>query len=354
VLAIDDAATVIAARACNTLGLSLNAPEAAEAARNKYVMRTLLSAAAVRVPRFQLAHCNENPDEFNLELRYPVVVKPLLLSGSQGVIRADDRFAFAAAFRRTRSIVLGTGGEPGENHNGHILIEEYVPGDEVVLEGMLRDGILHPLALFDKPDPLIGPYFEETIYVTPSRHSDEVQRAVMSCVETACAALGLREGPIHAEARINDADAWIIEVAGRSIGGLCSRVLRFGAGAQSLEELILRAALRLDDVPEAREKRAGGVMMIPIPRAGILRRVDGLETARSVPGIEDIDITLPLKHPVVPLPEGSTYLGFIFAHGESPQFVESALREAHRRLHFEIVPRLPLKSLRQAPVRGAG
>jgi biotin carboxylase len=348
IVAIDDAATVIAARACAALGLSHNAPEAAEAARNKFTMRTMLAAAGVPVPRFRLAHCDDDPAALATEIRYPVVVKPLLLSGSQGVIRADDGPQFVAAFRRTRSIVLGTGGEPGQNHSGHVLIEDYVPGEEVVLEGMLRGGVLRVLALFDKPDPLIGPFFEETIYLTPSRHSAAVQHSVAACVTSACEALGLREGPIHAEARINDGGAWIIEVAGRSIGGLCSRILRFGTGGHSLEELILRAAIRRDDTPEPRDSRAGGVMMIPIPRAGILRQVDGIDDARSVSGVEDIEITIPLKHPVVPLPEGSTYLGFIFARGDSPEYVEAALREAHRRMHFAIVPRMPLRAIRQA------
>jgi hypothetical protein len=314
-------------------------------------MRTVLAAAGVPGPGFRLAHCDDDPAALIAAIRFPVVVKPLLLSGSQGVIRADNEREFVAAFRRTRAIVLGTGGEPGEDHSGHILVEDYIPGDEVVLEGMLTGGALHVLALFDKPDPLVGPFFEETIYVTPSRHPAGVQLAVTACVTAACAALGLREGPIHAEVRINDNGPWLIEVAGRSIGGLCSRILRFGAGEQSLEELILRAATRLDGTPEAREPGAGGVMMIPIPRAGILRQVEGLADARAVAGIEDIEITVPLKHPIVPLPEGSTYLGFIFARGDRPAEVETALREAHRRLRFTIVPRLPLKPIRKATIR---
>lgn len=342
IVAVDDAATVIAARACQELGLPHNAPEAAQAARDKNIMRRLLAAASVPGPAFRLYHSDDDAALIAPQVTYPCVVKPILLSGSQGVIRADDPQQFVAAFYRTRTIVLGTGGEPGQHHKGHIQVEDYLPGDEVVLEGILAQGCLKVLALFDKPDPLVGPFFEETIYTTPSRLPIATQQAIVDCATRACAALGLREGPIHAELRINAEGPWVVEVAGRSIGGLCARVLRFGTEHISLEELILRRAMGLDVEALQREQRAGGVMMIPIPRAGILKRVEGLQEARVVAGIEEIEITLPLQHPVVPLPEGSSYLGFIFARGETPEEVETALREAHRRLRFVIVPRIKL------------
>ena len=223
-----------------------------------------------------------------------------------------------------------------------MLVEGYIDGFEVALEGILAAGHLKLLALFDKPDPLVGPYFEETIYVTPSRLPADTQAAITACAADACAALGLREGPVHAELRINADGPWLIEVAGRSIGGLCSKTLRFGTEDMSLEELILRRAVGMDVASLQRENRAGGVMMIPIPAAGILKSVDGVEDALAVSGIEEVDITLPLQHPVVPLPEGASYLGFIFARGERPDEVEAALREAHRRLHFTIVPNMRL------------
>jgi biotin carboxylase len=342
ILSVDDGATLIAARACAVLGLSHNSPDASYAARNKYVMRQKLRAAGVPVPRFHLYHSDDDPAQVAREASYPCVVKPLLLSGSQGVIRADDPEGFVAAFRRTRSIVLCTGGEPGEGGKGHILVEDYIPGEEVVLEGILARGRLKALALFDKPDPLVGPFFEETLYVTPSRLPGAVQEAIFDCATQACAGLGLREGPVHAELRVNEAGPWLVEVAGRSIGGLCSRILRFGTADISLEEVILRQAMGMDIDALQREKRAGGVMMIPIPKAGILKRVEGLEEARAVPGIEEIDITVRPGYPLVPLPEGSSYLGFIFARGEAPAEVEEALRAAHRRLRFVIAPGIPV------------
>jgi biotin carboxylase len=342
ILAVDDAATVIAARACAELGISHNAPEASYAARNKYVMRQRLAAAGLPSPRFRLYHTDDDPRRFAHEVAYPCVVKPLLLSGSQGVIRADDAEEFVGAFNRTRAIVLATGGEPGEQRKGHVLVEDYIPGVEVVLEGILAEGRLLVLALFDKPDPLVGPFFEETIYVTPSRLPDATQQAIVAATTAACAALGLREGPVHAELRIDEGQPWIVEVAGRSIGGLCSKILRFGTEHASLEELIVRQAMGLETTSTERERRAGGVMMIPIPSAGILRRVEGLEEARAVPGVEEIDITIPLNHPLVPLPEGASYLGFIFARGKRPDEVEAMLREAHRRLRFVVTPRIPL------------
>jgi biotin carboxylase len=342
IIAVDDAATVLAARACAALGLPHNDPDAASAARDKHVMRSRLREAGLASPRFALYHTDDDPETIAPAVRYPCVVKPLLLSGSQGVIRADDPEGFVSAFWRARAIVLGTGGEPGEGRKGHLLVEDYLPGVEVALEGIMASGHLHVLALFDKPDPLEGPFFEETLYITPSRLPTAAQQAIMACATAACAALGLREGPIHAELRLNEQGPWIVEVAGRSIGGLCSRILRFGTEGTSLEELIVRRAMGMEMGTTRREERAGGVMMVPIPRAGILRGIDGLEEARAVPGIEEIEITIPLKHPVVPLPEGSSYLGFIFARGERPEEVEGALREAHRRLRFRIAPRVVL------------
>jgi biotin carboxylase len=235
---------------------------------------------------------------------------------------------------------LGSGGEAGRQGRGPIQVEQYLPGDEFVVEGILAAGHLQVLALFDKPDPLVGPFFEETIYVTPSRQSAAGQEAIVECAAQACAALGLREGPVHAEVRVNKDGPWIVEVAGRSIGGLCSRILRFGTEHVSLEELILRRAMGLEIASLQREQRAGGVMMIPIPHGGLLKGVEGLEEALGVPGIEEIEITIPLKHPVVPLPEGASYLGFIFAHADTPDAAEAAVRGAHRLLHFSIVQQL--------------
>ncbi len=346
-LAVDDDATVIAARACEELDISHNSPDAAYAAKNKHIMRQRLSQAGVPSPDFGLFDTDDDPAHIAPSVKYPCVVKPLLLSASQGVIRANNPQEFVEAFNCTRMIVLNSAPEPGADGDRHILVEDYIPGFEVALEGMLAGGRLKLLALFDKPDPLEGPFFEETIYVTPSRLPQETQQAIFDCTARACAAIGLREGPVHAELRVNARGPWIVEVAGRSIGGLCSKILRFqieGLSGISLEELIIRHAMGLDVSPSQREDRAGGVMMIPIPAAGILKGVEGIEKAKAVQGIEEIDITIPLNNLVVPLPEGNSYLGFIFARGEKPEQVEGALREAQRKLRFEIVPQIRLKA----------
>jgi biotin carboxylase len=183
---------------------------------------------------------------------------------------------------------------------------------------------------------LNGPYFEETIYVTPSRLPPSAQQEIAQAAERAATALGLRTGPLHAELRLNDRGAWIVEVAARSIGGLCSSTLRFGEGT-SLEEIILRQAAGLDLRSLEREQHPSGVMMIPIPSAGVLRDVHGLEAARRVPGVDEIDISIPCGERVEPLPRASRYLGFIFAHADTPAAVEEALRRAHAELRFEIV-----------------
>jgi biotin carboxylase len=338
ILAVDDSAAVIAAQASQALGLAFNSSEAAVAARNKYIMRQLLSAAGVPCPRFRRYELSDNPAKVAQEVDYPCVVKPLLLSGSRGVIRADNPAEFELAFRRLGRLLNSLQRVPGSTQ---ILVENFIPGFEVALEGLLNHGQLYVLALFDKPDPLDGPFFEETIYVTPSRLPPATQTAIAQCAAQAAAALGLRHGPIHAELRINKAGPWLVEVAGRSIGGLCSQTLRFGPGI-SLEELILRQAVGLDLGSLNREGEARGVMMIPIPEAGLLKCVTGIEEAQAVPGIESVEITAKLNYPLVPLPEGDSYLGFIFARGSRPDHVEAALRQAHQQLHFKVETMLPV------------
>ncbi|MEW5987606.1 MAG: ATP-grasp domain-containing protein [Chloroflexota bacterium] len=342
IVPVDDSGVLLAAQASQVLGLPYNSPQAAEAARDKFVMRTLLSQAGVPVPTFRLFSTADDPHSVASQVAFPCVVKPLRLSGSRGVIRADDEQQLAMAIGRLGRLLDSL---DGTDKPHSFLVEQFIPGFEVALEGMLDDGRLEVLALFDKPDPLDGPFFEETIYVTPSRLPPADQSALAGCAAAAAQALGLRHGPVHAELRLNEAGPWLIEVAGRSIGGLCSQTLRFG-GDVSLEELILRQALRLDGVAMQREQRAGGVMMIPIPGPGLLRGVEGMEEATAVPGIEEIEITARLNYPLTPLPEGDSYLGFIFARGDTPDEVEAALRAAHGRLRVEIDPYIELHSKR--------
>ncbi len=336
VVSADDDGAILAAMAAAALGLRHNPVDAVTAARDKHRMRAVLAAAGLPSPHSTLVSIDENPEEAARRVSFPCVVKPLFLSASRGVIRADDPAQFVAAFQRVVAIlrrpeVAVQGGALAQQ----ILVETFIPGIEVAVEGLLSEGKLKVLALFDKPDPLEGPFFEETIYVTPSRHPAPVQQSVVACTAEAVNALGLRHGPVHAELRVNDQGPWILEMAPRSIGGLCSRTLRFGAGI-SLEEMILRDAMGLEVASLEREGRAAGVMMIPIPQAGTLREVRGQDEARRVPGIEEIRITIAVGHEVVPLPEGTRYLGFIFARDDTPDRVEAALRKAHRRLTFII------------------
>ncbi len=338
VLSLDDSAVELAALASQALGLPYNAPAAAEAARDKYLMRTLMAAGGVPCPVFRRFALAEDPTRIAERVSYPCVLKPLRLSGSRGVIRANNETEFVQAFQRLKRLLLSEGYE--EQTTG-FLVEDFIPGTEVALEGLLTAGQLRVLALFDKPDPLDGPFFEETIYVTPSRLAAPLQRAIADCVARAAASLGLREGPVHAELRVNEQGPWMLEIAGRSIGGLCSTILEFGAGI-CLEELILRHALQMPLPSLERKEGAVGVMMIPIPAAGILKGVHGVEEARQTPLITGIEITAKLNYPLVPLPEGASYLGFIFARGETAEAVEAALRTAHSRLRFEIRRELPV------------
>lgn len=335
IVGIDDETTMVAAKASQALGLRYNAPESVEATRNKYRFRTSLANSGLRAPRFTLVRVGDDQVTAARRSFYPAVLKPLALSASRGVIRANNPAQFTAAFRRIRAILEDA--EISSETARHILVEEYVPGQEVALEGLLEDGQLMVLALFDKPDPLEGPYFEETIYVTPSRLQEHVQDAIATTVSRAVATLGLREGPVHAELRINDKGVWLIEIAARSIGGHCSRALRFGASGR-LEDVILRQALGLPVPIVEPDGPATGVMMIPIPAAGVLCRVAGLKAARAMAGIKDVTISIPLGETLVPVPEGHKYLGFIFAGADTPEAVEAALRKAHDQLEFTIEP----------------
>lgn len=337
VVSVDEETAVVASTIGEELGLPHNAPEAARRARLKHEMRNALEAAGVPGPRHRVFETTEDPRRATAEVSYPAVMKPVFLSGSRGVVRVDDEEAFVRGLEWMRGFLADSdvskrGGELARL----VLVEDYVPGEEVALEGLLTDGRLEVLALFDKPDPLEGPYFEETIYVTPSRLPARRQDEILDVTARAAAAIGLHHGPIHAELRLPPGEApSVIEIAGRSIGGLCSRTLRFGLGL-SLEELILRHALGHDVSEIRREENAAGVMMIPIPRGGVLEEVTGLDDAKSVNAIDEVTITAPLGKRLVPLPEGSSYLGFIFARAETPAEVEAALREAHQRLRFTI------------------
>lgn len=330
----DDATAEIAARAAERLGLDGNSVGAAVTARNKRRLREALAAAGVPQPRFAVYAETDAPPAVD---QFPVVIKPLLCSASRGVMRADGDADLAIKWRRLQALLRTPALRAVEDPDGHrILVERFVPGAEIALEGLLRDGALTTLAVFDKPDPLDGPFFEETIYVTPSRLDT---RDAEAAVQRACAAIGLRRGPIHAEVRLSPDGPIVIEVAARSIGGLCARTLRFGLGAASLEELVIRNALGMPLAPLG-HSGAAGVMMLPIPAGGVLGEVHGVDEARRVPLVEDVQVTARAGEVLVPLPEGAAYLGFVFARGDSPAAVEQALRDAHARLRFVITPLL--------------
>jgi len=331
IIAVDEGPTLLAARGSQALGLPHNRPESIETAGNKQRLREVLTAAGLPQARFEVLPIDGPAIN---RLGYPCVVKPLAMSASRGVIRADDEAAFKAAFDRVAKIIRSN--DPGLRNpaSRSILVESFLPGVEVALEGMLDDGALTTLAVFDKPDPLDGPFFEETIYVTPSRLEPAQHQAVENAVASAVSAVGLRSGPIHAEVRVDGQDAYVLEVAARSIGGLCGRTLRFGTGL-TLEELIVRQALG-QNVETAREDQAAGVMMIPIPAAGLLDYVDGVAEAQFTDGIHEVTISIARGETLVPLPEGNRYLGFILARGETPEAVEASLRAAHACLRFGI------------------
>ena len=366
IVGVDDDTTLLATTASEALGLPHNPVASAKTTRNKYLLRHTLATNGVSVPAYQRFSIYDDPTEIvgggnviqgmdlvypqtkspnpystDTRVGFPCVVKPLSLSASRGVIRADTPAEFIEAFQRTTKLLHTLKDAAEDNSQTHasqyLLVEDYIPGIELALEGILLDGTLKTLALFDKPDPLEGPFFEETLYITPSRLPVDVQDALHNATAEAANALGLQHGPVHAELRYNDKGAHLIEIAARTIGGLCARTLRFGTG-MSLEELVIRHAIGQPVEMLQREQQAAGVMMIPVPKAGILGEVRGKTAAQRVDGIVEVNITIPIGGEVVPLPEGARYLGFIFARAETPAVVETALREAHRQLEFVILP----------------
>ena len=343
IIALGDRPTPAAAYAAQTLHLEGNAPRAVERCRNKLAQREALREADLRVPEF-LSFAIATPLEQILPgVKFPCVLKPLSLAASQGVIRANDERKFREAVAAIASLLASPAIQVSHGPDlDHLLVETYIPGKEAAVEGLLENGQLRILAIFDKPNPLEGPYFEETIYVTPSRFSLDEQTQIRECAALCVAALGLTHGPVHAEFRINDSGVWPLEIAPRPIGGLCSRALRFGAQRIVLEELLIRHALHLGGTDIEREADASGVMMIPVPRSGIFDGVDGMEGATRVRHITQIEITARLKDYIEEWPRGSSYLGFIFARAPEPEQVEGALREAHSHLRFTFSPRLPV------------
>ncbi len=348
ILALGDRPAVAAAYAARGLGLHFNHPAAVEACRSKLRMREVFRDAGLRVPWFRHFPIEPAPEPALFGISYPCVLKPLSLSASQGVVRANNRQDFLVAAARVRRLLESPEIRATREPNlDQMLVEGYIPGREVAVEGLLTDGALRALAIFDKPDPLEGPYFEETIYVTPSRLPESRQHAVLQCARDAARALGLSHGPIHAEFRINEAGVWPLEVAPRPIGGLCARALRFSSSEApepiGLEELLLRHALELPGCDSPREGVASGVLMIPVPKSGMLEGVTGEEAARSTLGVTGLIITARLHDYIAAWPEGSSYLGFLFARGSAPEEVELAIRRAHEKLGFTITPRLPVE-----------
>jgi biotin carboxylase len=344
ILALGDRPTPTAAYAARALGLAGNDTHAVERCHSKLAQRETLRDGGLPVPRFVSLAFADPLQTVLPKVKFPCVVKPLSLAASQGVIRANNEQEFRSAVSRIRALLespeIQVTREAGLDR---LLIESYVPGKEVAIEGLLDRGQLRILAIFDKPDPLEGPYFEETIYVTPSRLPEKQQIALRDCAARGAAALGLSHGPIHAEFRVNDDGPWVLEIAPRPIGGLCSRALRFGPQRISLEELLLRHALGLPGADVNREPEASGVMMIPVPQGGIFEGVEGIEEALRVPNVTAIEITARVKDYIAAWPEGSSYLGFIFARAAEPAEAESALRQAHAALRFHFSARLPVE-----------
>lgn len=331
VLAVDDHGLALAARLRRALKLPGNPSEAVAALTDKLRFRQLQQAVGLPHPLF--VSVPGDAVDAAMSLEFPLVVKARRLNASRGVIRVDDAVELERAMQQAQRIQARVQRDAGELG---LLVERFIPGVEVALDGVLAQGELQVLAVFDKPDPLDGPYFEETIFVTPSRLPAVTQHDLADAVMRACAVAGLKEGAVHAEARINDDGVWLLEIAPRGIGGLCGRVLDATLGMTSAE-IVLRHAVGLP-FPTRANAAAAGVMMVPIPTNGILQGVDGIDAARDVPHVTGIEITACPGQLVAPPPEGAGYLGFIFSRAATPAAAEQALRAAHAALSVRVQP----------------
>ena len=335
IIGTDDVTTELAAQVAEKLGLPHNNPQAVKIAQRKDLARLSLKNAGVKIPQFDLLTTNKSLSQQNIKVSFPAVIKPVALSASRGVIRVNDFLELEQAVGRVKNL-LAAELQLEKELKQTLLLEEFIPGEEVAVEAILHAGELDVLAIFDKPDPLDGPFFEETYYVTPTSFSEKIQQDIKQTILAACQAYGLKEGPVHAECRINEKGVWILEVAARTIGGLCGRLLSIGTG-YSLEELVLLHAMgkRVDiktlDI-------AAGVLMIPIPGAGILKRVEGLLDAQRIPYITEVNIEVRDGYELIPLPEGNSYLGFIFSEAPTVKEAEQALRDAHDCLNIVLAP----------------
>jgi len=341
VIGIDDQSVIAASAIAEELGLPHNTIISVSAARNKYIMREFLSQHKVSQPSYMRISTDEPPEHLSGMVSYPAVLKPVTLSGSRGVIKVNGKDELKGALNRIRKIINSISRKESTQEARSILVEEYIDGNEVAVEGLIIDGNCKALAIFDKPDPLTGPYFEETIYTTPSQLDPDRQLEIVKKLNEAVTAIGLSRGPVHAELRFNDSGVYVIEIAARSIGGYCSQALRFRDVGRdnksiSLEELIIRDALceGVDTIQP--DSQASGVMMIPVPREGTLLGVHGVEAAERVPNITGILLSAHVGQKLIPLPEGGRYPGFIFARAHDPAEVEHALREAHKMLRFDV------------------
>lgn len=342
VVAVGDRPAYLAALAAERLGLRYHPSSAVEASRNKYLARERFRAAGLLVPQYTRIDLDADLVSAAEAAKYPCVLKPLGLSASRGVIRANNATEFTEAFARIRALLASPDiARLRDQQDRFLQVEDFIEGREFALEGLVTGGRLRVLALFDKPDPLDGPFFEETIYTTPSRENPETQTAIRETTQRAIEALGFTDGPVHGEMRVNASGVWMLEAAARPIGGLCARTLRFSPDV-SLEEVILRQTAGEQIGPLMPESPSSGVMMIPIPRAGVYAGVSGVVDASAVPGVEHVEITAKEGQMLVPLPEGASYLGFLFARGDTPAQVETSLRAAHAKLEFQITTSLPV------------
>lgn len=337
VLASDDWDVVAAAMIADKLGLRFVGVETALAATNKFLMRQRLRNGGAVVPDFQCFAIGDNAGEIAKSLRFPVVIKPTYGQGSLGVIRADTVDEFEKAFQYTSRIIVDLDMRPSAvRDRSGILVEQYIPGEEYTVELLMHEGKPYSLAVFEKPDPLEGPYFEEGIYVTPIRRDEKIRSLLVEAAIRGSRALGIETGPCHCELRLSGELPYILEIAARPIGGFCSQVFADLMGFD-LHDLVLQNAVGLPVMPPPiADGVALGVMMLPVPGRGNLARVSGVDRALDIDGIMSVKIHVEAGSRILPYPEQSCYIGTVLATGSSADEVVARLKSAAKAVSFEL------------------
>jgi hypothetical protein len=316
ILPVDHSSLEFAAKLRDLLSATGNSYVSVMNAMDKYKSRTIFND--VTEVKIKNAYINDPKDLITFMSKINIgVLKPTRGTASNKVIKVTQQ-------NMDQLLIQNIIKDCDENE---LIIEEFIEGDEYAFEGILIDSKLSKFVVFEKPLAFVEPYFEESIYITPSNLSNEIIESVHKRLQKACQKLGLTNGPIHAEFKISNNEVFLIEINPRMIGGLCSRCLSFGLFKQSLEELILLSFSTGKFKKVELLSNYVGVLMLPVPKSGKFISINHNEIMK-IENVSSVDITVSKNTLLQMPPNGERYLGFVFSQGENKSVVMRALESA--------------------------